>query len=108
MADAIFREPQPLRSVFGNITHREAVGHVLLKIAKHVGLPLGHGYRERSPICGEKLSDEVAVLWTVDLDHCGHFNHPALSGFGRPSPFDGPQIRYVIILKLKPKVASAD
>src|SRR5271165_7109027 len=61
-----------IKLVWVNIAHREPIGHALLKVTQHLGVCLRHEYRDRSSIPGKELSDEIAVLRAVDVDHCGH------------------------------------
>jgi hypothetical protein len=55
-----------------DIAHRKPVRHVFLQIAKHRGAFFGNKYGKRSPISGDKFRDEIAVLRTMDVDHCAH------------------------------------
>ena len=55
-----------------DITHGESVGHAFLKLAKHGGVCFRHENRERPPVPGKELSQEIAVLRAVDVDHCSH------------------------------------
>src|SRR5438093_8220207 len=74
-----------------DIAHREPVGHVLLQIGKHRGIFLGNKDCEGPSISGDKSYDEIAVLRSVDVDHCTHVITRSLA-LSEPSLFDDARV----------------